>query len=75
MNMQEDDDYTARQLREREYRRARAAGHRRLAGRPAGYDAALSDVRRWRNPCWALYAHPRGLGPGGRVLVAGTVGK
>jgi 2-polyprenyl-3-methyl-5-hydroxy-6-metoxy-1,4-benzoquinol methylase len=72
MNMQEDDDYTARQLRELEYHRARAAGHRHLVEQPTGYDVALSDVRRWWNPYWALYTYLRGLGLNGKcVLVIG----
>ena len=71
MNKQED-DYTARQLRELEYHSDRAKEYRHLADQPTGYEVALSDVRRWWNPYWALYSYLRGLDLQGKsVLVIG----
>lgn len=50
MNMQEEEGYTARQLRELEYHREHAKKFRYLADQPTGYEVALSDARRWWNP-------------------------
>lgn len=48
--MQEEEGYTARQLRELEYHREHAKKFRYLADQPTGYEVALSDARRWWNP-------------------------